>query len=359
MPVPENVSAISALIPITTANGMGPLPRLLEEMAGPRAVTTVFAAEKLPLELIDQPEMRLPQPVLANVFERAAKATGERTFGLNVGAMTDPSSLGLWVEYAASGRDLATALRRIVRAIGFHQIGAPMSLEKMSDHVVWRYRPASGSLGGRHHSDHAVPMMLRFVRAYLGTHWRPDWIEFNYPQDQAASKLDEFLQTRLRFGCGAVGLAIAMSDFNRLAVDAATHARRRVVTWSDLQANAVWHSLSDPQMTIEALILLRLLGGDVDIEGTARMAGMSVRSLQRLLDRMGQTYSGILGRVRHRRARDLLVETEMPITQIALTLGYSDSANFTRAFRRWSGRAPRQVRNDERTAQTVLLSAAG
>ena len=45
-------------------------------------------------------------------------------------------------------------------------------------------------------------------------------------------------------------------------------------------------------------------------------------------------------RYRYQVARDLLANTGLSVTEIAATLVYADTAAFTRAFRRWSGRSP-------------------
>lgn len=47
-----------------------------------------------------------------------------------------------------------------------------------------------------------------------------------------------------------------------------------------------------------------------------------------------------MDQVRLERARELLTHTGMNLSQIADALGYADAANFTRAFKRWTGTAP-------------------
>ncbi|MBL4557840.1 MAG: helix-turn-helix domain-containing protein [Rhodobacteraceae bacterium] len=54
----------------------------------------------------------------------------------------------------------------------------------------------------------------------------------------------------------------------------------------------------------------------------------------------GSQLREVLARARRRRAEALLRETTMPIAEIAYALGYEDHANFTHAFKRWTGRAP-------------------
>ena len=55
----------------------------------------------------------------------------------------------------------------------------------------------------------------------------------------------------------------------------------------------------------------------------------------------------LLDGVRFRESAQLLEQSDLTVEQIALRLGYSSPANFSRAFRRWSGHAPGAYRRAE------------
>jgi AraC-like DNA-binding protein len=80
------------------------------------------------------------------------------------------------------------------------------------------------------------------------------------------------------------------------------------------------------------------------IRMTAKLVGMSVRTLQRRLAHAGATHHMLVAQVRFATAAAVLEQTDAKILNLALDLGYSDHANFTRAFRRWAGCAPREYR---------------
>jgi AraC-like DNA-binding protein len=81
-----------------------------------------------------------------------------------------------------------------------------------------------------------------------------------------------------------------------------------------------------------------------NIETTASTIGMSVRTLQRRLANAGFTHEQLLAQSRCAFATTLLEKTDSKILDIALDLGYSDHAHFTRAFRRWTGHSPQEFR---------------
>jgi AraC-like DNA-binding protein len=73
---------------------------------------------------------------------------------------------------------------------------------------------------------------------------------------------------------------------------------------------------------------------------TARILHMTPRTLHRRLLDEGTSFQEILDEVRHSLAMEYLKSQHMTIQELAYTLGYGDTANFRRAFKRWTGVAP-------------------
>lgn len=71
---------------------------------------------------------------------------------------------------------------------------------------------------------------------------------------------------------------------------------------------------------------------------------MSLRTLRRKLQMSGTSYKLLLEGARLRDALLLLETTALSIQDIAERLGYLNPTNFARAFRQWTGRAPREYR---------------
>lgn len=80
------------------------------------------------------------------------------------------------------------------------------------------------------------------------------------------------------------------------------------------------------------------------IEEVAKKLHVSVRTLKRRLAEEGTAYSELLDAERRERALLLMRSGDLTLAEIADRLGYSDAANFTRAFRRWTGVSPRAFR---------------
>jgi AraC-like DNA-binding protein len=82
--------------------------------------------------------------------------------------------------------------------------------------------------------------------------------------------------------------------------------------------------------------------GRPTVHAAATAASMNLRTLQRHLATCGVTFATLLNEYRHRHAVRYLQNSDLSVTDIAFKLGYSDSAHFTRAFRRWTGSNPRE-----------------
>ena len=93
------------------------------------------------------------------------------------------------------------------------------------------------------------------------------------------------------------------------------------------------------------MMLRESSGGMPDIKELAHSQNLSTRTLDRYLRREGVGFRELLKQERHTKACRLLDANELDITQIAYELGYSDPANFTRAFRREAGNSPRAYRS--------------
>lgn len=94
-------------------------------------------------------------------------------------------------------------------------------------------------------------------------------------------------------------------------------------------------------------IVNHLSDGTLTAVETARRLGMSTRVLQRRLAGLGTSYQKLCDEIRIELAQELLLQTQLPIGEIAYELGFSNQANFTRAMKRWLGVSPSSFRRKD------------
>ena len=80
-------------------------------------------------------------------------------------------------------------------------------------------------------------------------------------------------------------------------------------------------------------LLQRSVGGELSLDAVAREVGLSRPHFFKLFrENVGVTPNVYLNTVRTERAIERLIGTEQPVTSIALDLGFSSQASFTRFF---------------------------
>lgn len=94
--------------------------------------------------------------------------------------------------------------------------------------------------------------------------------------------------------------------------------------------------------------ILGPLGLVASLEEVAKALAMSPRSLRRKLESEGTHYKSVLDQERQQIAEQLLRGSNMKLDELAFHLGYTDSASFSRAFRRWTGCSPGEFRNQKK-----------
>lgn len=78
---------------------------------------------------------------------------------------------------------------------------------------------------------------------------------------------------------------------------------------------------------------------------TAKYLRMNERTVRRRLADEGCTYRQIVDKARKERAIALLLNSSIPVDRISDILGYSETASFRHAFRRWTGQSTTEFRN--------------
>lgn len=90
--------------------------------------------------------------------------------------------------------------------------------------------------------------------------------------------------------------------------------------------------------------LVRLLPAGVSgKDQVAQALNMSTRTLYNKLESSGTTYREVLDETRRELAEEY-IRQELPIYEIAYLIGFSDTANFSRAFKKWTGMSPMEFR---------------
>lgn len=94
-------------------------------------------------------------------------------------------------------------------------------------------------------------------------------------------------------------------------------------------------------------LLMRKPGVFPDMESVADALKMTSRTLRRRLESEGTSFVAIVDDVRCSLATEYLKTTKLSTDDVAMLVGFSDAANFRRALKRWTGKGPGEIRDQQ------------
>ncbi|MGG1663152.1 response regulator transcription factor [Brevibacillus sp. NRS-1366] len=87
---------------------------------------------------------------------------------------------------------------------------------------------------------------------------------------------------------------------------------------------------------------------DATLEGTAKFVHLNQHYLSKYFkQKTSENFSDYVIRVKMEKAKELLADRNSKTYEISEMVGYSNAKNFTRMFRKYTGKSPREYRNQE------------
>lgn len=326
-------------------------PRAALEAAATRGVSreAVMARAGFPADLLDDPTRRLAFAEIARVLEAVITLTGDSALGFESGVrlpLTAHGTLGYALMCAPTPRRAIEILQRYWHLRGR---GASLLVHEGEDLLflqVLTEAPLPPPL-----RDYLLPSILtsmwqgvRFTMPMLpGTAemWLPG------PEPAGFEQYRERLPA-VRFGMPSAGIRL-LGEKSALDLPLPTANPEGLVQALAAceRESALLGESVDPVVAKTRALLQLGAGGYPGPEAIADALHMTPRTYRRRLQEQGSSYKALLEEARRRDSCVLLEKPELEIRRVAELLGYSDPANFTRAFKGWTGRAPREWRGGE------------
>ena len=217
-------------------------------------------------------------------------------------------------------------------------------------------------LGGEHHQDlftivfDHTPEVLALVEPmelFMGSmcHFgqnqsnvRPSLVTMAHEQKHPTSRYTETFGCPVLFEHPAYTIVLPTQKLESPIQQASTPVSHYISKYLD---SLLDKAPPPTEMTLSARTtswLMTNLHDNPTYQDAARALLTSPRTFQRKLKQEQTSYSKLLMQVRQSCARRWLEHTQVPIYEIALLLGYHDTASFYRAFKQWTGQTPETLR---------------
>jgi AraC-like DNA-binding protein len=318
-------------IPLVRASSVLPLFEFLEQGGGglhtllERARPAFRGAEAL-----------LPIPFGGALFEDAARASGLEDLGLRLGRATEIDTFGRWGQLVARSPTVGAFLQTALASYRAFNTGYRLWTVTRGDEVWLHLRYCRSLQHGRAQTcEFSLLIWLATFRRMLGPSWRPTEIHLEGDPPRHAGELEALAARRICFRQPALAIVLPRRDLARRPEGVPLAAA------PDLGGPVpALDFVGSVRQTVESLLRL----GALELSVAAEAAGTSERSFQRRLGQAGLTFSEVVEAARFEVARRMLADPAVKVIDVSTELGYSDAANFTRAFRRWSGVPPQIFR---------------
>lgn len=300
----------------------------------------------LSAELFLDPRARIPSRFVDAVFTRAASLIPDPAFALKAAECWHPSNLGA-VGYAwLSSGSLRTALKRLDR---YSRILGSQYRDRCVDEVDglrYVFDPRRGDAPiGPVITDFSLSIIMAMCRMNYGQALHPVVVNLRRTKPEDSSPWVDFFGCEVRFGGAEDGFVLEP----RVADMPLPSGNQDIAASFDLILNEQYAALTktDIRTRCKVLLLQQLTSGELSEEELANQVQMSSRTLQRKLADSGLTYGRLLDEIRYELAQRYLADPQRSVTEITFLLGFSEQSAFTRAFKRWSGKAPSSYRAEQ------------
>lgn len=304
---------------------------------------------RLPEEVGAGEAILLPLSAFRELADTIAERLGDPELGATTALGAQRGDYGLWEYVARNERTLGEALRRFVlqRSRGDPQLR--YSLAVKGDEAVYRFHVPGQRLGlGRHGNEFSLLMLKRLASDYVQGELRLRRAWFCHPRPAAHPRLSEGLGVEPIFDAGENGMAFdaALLELEVPAADPALHSL--LTRQLEARVGTAAQTANFATLVEQKVGELLQAGEKASVERVAEALHMSGRTLQRRLTEHRTSFSAVVDEARKRLAWQAVTEGRLTLGQIAFQLGYAEVTPFTRAFKRWTGQTPQEVRRGRR-----------
>lgn len=313
-----------------------PVPGLLSGMGvDPKPV---LRAAGLTKDALARPENIISIDKSVRLLVVSAARTGRSHFGLLAGQQATPTKYGLVGLRMMHAASVGTAWRGLVLTLHLNGRAMVPALTVRDQMAMLSFTFYADKFDGAHHvMDFALASACTAMRVLCGSKWAPTEVHFAHQAAIETRPYRLFFKAPIHFGANRTALVFPALLLDRRVVGADAGMRRSI---EDALAAMLRQQDLDLVTRVRRALFSQIAQDDVSIEGIGRLLGLHKRTLNRRLADEGTSFAKLLGEVRFQLARQLLSETDLPFTDIAATLNYTDASAFSRAFRSWADTTP-------------------
>ncbi len=307
------------------------------------SVDEVLSKAGISSKVINDPEGELSLQQFADMFKYASLISKQPQLGLLLGRKLGITAHGILGYAVMSSANVSEALELVVK---YFQTRTPLAALKLAC--------------GKQHSCliltelyplpeiqtifiETVVSTLTTLMIFLSENNAPfTEINLNYSAPTYHSEYAISLGCQVNFDQPQISMKFDSSILERVLPHADKTANQQAITQSEKLLQTIL-SKQSYSLRIEK-ILIQSKPQFYNFEEVAEIMNSTKRTLRRRLIEEGTSFQSILEQLKYRLALQFLTHSQLSIQEISYELGYSDPSNFGRAFKKWHGGSPLEIR---------------
>lgn len=302
----------------------------------------IFAQAGIHYHQATDPTERVETKMISRLFQLAVEATGDPCFGLRISQYAHPATFHALGYSLFASNTLLDFCERLVRFVSLLTDNISHHLEELEDAYCLSLEPLNTDVC--YESIEAwMACIVRFCRLIYRPNFKPLRVSFTRPEpENGRQSFEDCFKAPVSFNDTKNAIYFDKADMHEALPSANAELARR----NDEIVIEYLARLKKDNIVrqVEANIVELLPKGECNKDVVAAQLNMTPRTLQNKLEREGTTYQDILDKLRKNLACQYIRQKNMPIREITYLLGFSDTSNFARAFKSWTGESPSSYR---------------
>lgn len=294
------------------------------------------------LSCLDEQDSRLPLDQYQLLWKTALAITHKPALGLELGQVLNTSKIGLVGHVVLNSQTLAEGLEEYCRFFSIVNDAISLTMEVDQEYAYLRFIHLHPEYYCIPDMERTMTLFLYRAKAAFGKKIKWESADFQHAKPSYSNQYKKVFDCPLRFNqnyCQVMikreYLKLEPAQFNPYIGNAAKQYA------NNLLRKLFRRSYADK---VKTLIAQGVGSGEADVGHIAERLNTSRQTLYRKLKLEGVSFQCLLEEVRYSLAIEQLKESDLSLSEIAYSIGFSDLSAFSRAFKRWSGDTPKAYR---------------
>ena len=310
-------------------------------------INAPFAEMGVTPEVVEDGSSLISSKQVAKLLLLASEATGRPDFPLLLAARQDMSDVSPLVLVMRTAPTLRHAFQKNLEFGHMYTQAVTWMLDSSRELERLCFSIKARELTPQQYrilAEFLLAQSYHFTATLIGETPRIERVLFAYSRLDYGSAFSRYFGAPIDYDAEVFGFDFVRGSLDKRLIYANEPLHLSVQKYLSTPGEDVEASL---EQSVRAVIRSLLPSQSLTIESVARVFDCCDRTLQRRLKiECGVTYQKLVEEVRFDLVRQFLAQSKMSITDLAYAVGYSNSTNFTRAFKRVFGCTPREWRKE-------------